>query len=66
MMKTIIKVLLPLAALTLLLSGCNTVQGVGQDLSAGGRAISHTAKKVEHDMGDKKTNDKAKSAKHSH
>jgi predicted small secreted protein len=26
-------------ALSLLLSGCNTVQGIGRDLEAGGRAV---------------------------
>lgn len=27
------------------LAGCNTVKGVGQDLAAGGKAISHSAEK---------------------
>jgi predicted small secreted protein len=29
-----------------ILSACNTVHGVGQDLSAAGRGIEHTAEKV--------------------
>jgi entericidin B len=29
-----------------ILSGCNTVRGVGQDMSAAGRGIAHTAEKV--------------------
>ena len=28
------------------LSGCNTVKGAGQDISAGGQAISKTAEKT--------------------
>ena len=29
-----------------ILSGCNTVRGVGEDVSAAGRGIAHTAEKV--------------------
>jgi predicted small secreted protein len=32
------------------LAGCNTTAGVGQDLSAGGRAISNSADKVKQGM----------------
>ncbi len=31
------------ALMVLLVSGCNTVQGAGQDLSAAGSAVSETA-----------------------
>ncbi|AWU93690.1 entericidin A/B family lipoprotein [Azospirillum ramasamyi] len=31
-----------LMALAAMLSGCNTVEGVGQDVKAGGRAIERT------------------------
>ena len=35
-----------LAAGLLALSACNTVQGIGRDVSAAGSAVSNTAKKV--------------------
>jgi entericidin B len=35
-----------LFATAALLGGCNTTSGAGQDLSAGGRAITNTADKV--------------------
>ena len=35
-----------LFATAALLSGCNTTAGAGQDLSAGGRAVTNTAEKV--------------------
>jgi entericidin B len=41
--------LLALAALAAL-AGCNAMQGLGQDVSAGGDAISDTADDVEDDM----------------
>lgn len=28
------------------LAGCNTVSGVGQDISAGGRAMTHSAEEA--------------------
>ena len=37
-------VLLALAASALTLSACNTIAGVGQDVSAAGRAVTNTAK----------------------
>ena len=36
-------VILAVAAAALLTAGCNTVAGVGKDISAAGRAVSHTA-----------------------
>ena len=37
-----------LAAVTaaLLVSGCNTIEGVGRDVSAAGRAVTDTAKDI--------------------
>jgi len=44
------KNLIVLAAATaaLLVSACNTVQGVGKDISAAGRAVSDTAQDAKH------------------
>ena len=36
--------ILAAAATALLVSACNTVEGVGKDVSAAGRAVSSTAK----------------------
>jgi predicted small secreted protein len=36
--------ILTAAAAALLVSACNTVAGVGQDVSAAGRAVTNTAK----------------------
>jgi predicted small secreted protein len=36
-------VILAAAATALLVSACNTVEGVGRDVSAAGRAVSNTA-----------------------
>jgi entericidin B len=33
-------------ALVFLLSGCNTIEGLGQDVQAGGRAIERAADKA--------------------
>jgi entericidin B len=33
-----------------LAAACNTVQGAGQDIKAGGQAISNTASEVKQDM----------------
>ena len=44
-MKTLISMLL-LAVATLSLTACNTVAGVGQDLKAGGQAITNAADKA--------------------
>lgn len=35
-----------LLILTAVLAGCNTIAGVGQDISKGGQAISNTAEKA--------------------
>jgi predicted small secreted protein len=43
-MKPLLSILL-LAATLLSLSACNTVAGVGQDLKAGGQAITNAADK---------------------
>ena len=40
--------LLPLGLLAL--AACNTVEGVGEDVQAGGRAIEKGAQKVEQDL----------------
>ena len=39
-------VVLALAAAALLTSACNTVEGVGRDVSAAGRAVTDTAREV--------------------
>jgi len=44
MLKTILS-LLTLAGF-LMLAGCNTVQGLGQDIKSGGEAVSDGAEKV--------------------
>ena len=35
--------ILAVAATALLVSACNTIEGVGRDVSAAGRAVSNTA-----------------------
>jgi predicted small secreted protein len=47
-MNTIKGLVLALAVMGL--SACNTISGAGQDIEAGGEAISDTAKKVQSDM----------------
>ncbi len=37
-------VILAAAAAALMVSACNTIAGVGQDVSAAGRAVTNTAK----------------------
>jgi entericidin B len=39
-----------LASMAMTLSGCNTTAGVGQDVSAAGRAVSNGAEKVKQGM----------------
>jgi len=39
-------VVLAAAAAALLVSACNTVEGVGRDVSAAGRAVTDTAREV--------------------
>jgi predicted small secreted protein len=48
-MSTTLKLLIGLLALLLLpsLSACNTARGVGEDVSAAGKAMSGTAEKTE-------------------
>jgi predicted small secreted protein len=43
-MKTLIS-LLAFTALAMALSGCNTIQGLGQDIKKGGEIIEGAAKK---------------------
>jgi predicted small secreted protein len=43
MRKTVI---LAVVAAALLVSACNTIEGVGRDVSAAGRAVSDTAREV--------------------
>ena len=39
-------VVLAAAAAALLVSACNTIEGVGKDVSAAGRAVTDTAREV--------------------
>lgn len=41
-------IVLAAAATALLVSACNTIEGVGRDVSAAGRAVSTTAKEAKH------------------
>lgn len=41
-------IILAAAAAALIVSACNTVQGVGKDISAAGRAVSTTAEDARH------------------
>lgn len=34
------------ALMSALLSACNTINGIGQDVTAGGQAVSHAAQSV--------------------
>ena len=43
-------ILFSLIAFTTALSGCNTVQGFGQDVQSGGKALSSSAKKVKQSL----------------
>jgi len=47
---SIIKKLLALSIAAAILAGCHTVQGAGQDISAGGNAMTNASKKVENKM----------------
>jgi predicted small secreted protein len=40
------KLIVLAAAASALLVACNTVEGVGKDMSSAGKAVSHTAKDV--------------------
>ena len=41
-------VVLAVAASALLVSACNTIEGVGRDVSAAGRAVSGAARDAKH------------------
>ena len=43
-MKTLLSMMVALAA-SLILSGCNTIEGIGKDISKAGDKIEETAKK---------------------
>ncbi|MBJ3814052.1 lipoprotein toxin entericidin B [Shimwellia pseudoproteus] len=47
MMKKTLAVIFSVLVLSTVLSGCNTTRGVGQDISAGGSAISGAATKAQ-------------------
>ena len=44
------KILFASIALAVVLTGCNTVRGVGQDVSTAGHAVSDTATKTREKM----------------
>lgn len=45
------KIAVYLAALaTIALTGCNTIEGAGKDVSAAGHAVTNTARDAKHDM----------------
>ena len=39
---------LAICAVSMFLNACNTVDGAGEDIAAGGRGISHAANDVQH------------------
>jgi entericidin B len=41
-------IVLAAAAAALAIGGCNTVEGVGKDVSAAGKAVSHSAEDAKH------------------
>ena len=43
-MKPIEKILLSMLACAMLLTGCNTMAGIGRDLQAGGKALESSTK----------------------
>lgn len=45
-MKTLMKKLFNVLIATLLLAGCNTIEGVGKDIKKGGEVIEKTAEKT--------------------
>jgi predicted small secreted protein len=47
-MKQLIMLILLMSMVGLI--GCNTMEGAGKDISAGGDAVSETAKDVKRDM----------------
>ena len=44
------KLTLLVCAAVIVLAGCNTVKGAGQDISRGGQAVSNTATEVQQNM----------------
>lgn len=42
----ILKVLIAMMALSLFISGCNTVRGAGQDIEKGGQEVQEAAEEV--------------------
>jgi len=52
-MKTLLGVVVNVVTVVLAvvaLAGCHTVQGLGQDISSGGQALSQGASQIHHDM----------------
>jgi predicted small secreted protein len=45
-----VKKIFMIVSMVLLMVGCHTVQGAGEDISAGGKAISNAAVKVSSKM----------------
>lgn len=48
-MKKVIAALFAVAALPVL-TACNTIEGMGKDVKAGGQAVEETAKEVKEDI----------------
>jgi predicted small secreted protein len=46
MERKMAKIAMMALALTVVLAGCNTIAGAGQDVSAGGKAITNTAEQA--------------------
>lgn len=44
-MKKMISILLSCIVFALVISGCHTMQGLGEDISSGGKALSRAAKR---------------------
>ena len=44
------KLTLLVCTAVIVLAGCNTVKGAGQDISRGGQAVSNTATEVQQNM----------------
>ena len=49
-MKTLMKKLVGLLLMSMLLAGCNTIEGVGKDIKKGGEVIEKTAEKTAEKM----------------
>jgi predicted small secreted protein len=46
MERKMAKIAMMVLALTVVLTGCNTIAGAGQDVSAGGKAITNSAEQA--------------------